>query len=143
MKAYEISVKYHTTKKNTKKLTSSTETYNNIKNWFYDCMEHRERFIVVFLNRANKIIGIQNIGEGGTASCIVDKKIVAQGAILSNACSVILAHNHPSGNTTPSESDKKITREIKEGLNLFGISTLDHLIIAENKYYSFADEGII
>lgn len=143
MKAYEISVKYHTTNKNTTKITCSKEVYKSIKSWFADCMEHRERFIAVYLNRANKIIGIQNIGEGGSSSCVVDKKIVAQGAILSNSSAVILAHNHPSGQLKPSENDKRVTREIKEGLNLFGIDTLDHLIVTEESYYSFGDEGML
>jgi DNA repair protein RadC len=143
MKSYEISVKYHTKKQPKKAVTCSTDVFDMIKTWFDDCMEHRERFIAVSLNRANKIIGIQNIGEGGTASCVVDKKIVAQGAILSNASAVILAHNHPSGNLKPSNADKKITKDIKEGLSLFDIQVLDHLIITEESFYSFADEGIL
>lgn len=143
MKAYEISVKYHTKNKPKKSIACSNDIYKTIKTWFDDCMEHRERFIAVSLNRGNKIIGIQNVGEGGTSSCIVDKKIVAQGAILSNASAVILAHNHPSGQLKPSENDKKITNEIKEGLKLFGIQVLDHLIVTEDSFYSFADEGIL
>lgn len=143
MKAYEISVKYHTKNKSNKKITSSDDSYNTLKGWFKDCMEHRERFVVVFLNRSNNVLGIQNIGEGGLSSCIVDKRMIAQGAILSNCNAVILAHNHPSGNLTPSYSDKKITKDIKEGLNLFDIQTLDHLIISADGYYSFADEGVI
>ena len=124
MKAYEISVNYHTTDKSTKKITSSVIIDNSIRSWFDDCMEHRERFIAVYLNRANKIIGIQNIGEGGSSSCVVEIKMIAQGAILSNASSVILAHNHPSGTLTPSEPDKRITNKVKEGLRLFDIQLM-------------------
>jgi len=140
MKAYEISVKYRTKKKDLVTITSSGDSDKTLRTWFVDCMEHRERFVAMFLNRANKVVGIQNVGEGGTSSCVVDVKVIAQGAILSNASAVILAHNHPSGQLKPSESDKKITQKVKAGLGLFDIKILDHLILTSLSYYSFADE---
>ena len=108
----------------------------------------REIFIAVFLDRANKIIGHTIISVGGMTGTVVDAKLIFKAALLSNACAVILCHNHPSGNLTPSQIDIELTRKlIKAGENL-ELPILDHLIVTLNdsgsyQYYSFADNGMI
>ncbi len=100
-----------------------------------------EEFWILMLNRANKVIGKERISVGGVAGTVVDAKIIFRKALASLACGIILFHNHPSGNLNPSESDIKITRKMKEAGSLMEINILDHIIISENGYYSFADEG--
>ena len=109
----------------------------------WEDLEYIERFKVMLLNRANRVKGIITISIGGTTACIVDVKIILQAAILSNSVSIIIAHNHPSGNLTPSEADKKITRTIKEACKFQDVALLDHMIITSQGFYSFADEGLL
>jgi len=102
-----------------------------------------EEFWILLLNRGNKVLGKACVGEGGMSGTVVDPKKIFKIAIENNAAGIILCHNHPSGSLKPSDSDIKLTRKIKEaGLNL-DISVLDHIIIGEEKYYSFADEGML
>jgi len=100
-----------------------------------------EEFWIILLNRANKIISKHRVGQGGTATATIDKKIIAKLATENLAEGVILSHNHPSQNAKPSREDEKVTAEIKSALQLFEIKLLDHIIITGNSYYSFADEG--
>jgi DNA repair protein RadC len=96
------------------------------------------------MTRANQVLGIVNCGEGASNQVVVDKQYIARLAILSNAQAVVLCHNHPSGNIKPSDADIRITKEIKEGLKLFDIALLDHLILTQdNGFTSFAADGII
>lgn len=104
-------------------------------------IEYREYFKVVYLNRGNKVIGMQVISMGGTAATVVDRKIIFTGALLANASGIVLTHNHPSGNTRPSVEDDRITRQIKEGCQILDIRLMDHIIITEDDYYSYSDEG--
>lgn len=104
-------------------------------------IEYREYFKVVYLNRGNKVIGMQVVSMGGTATTVVDCKIIFTGALLANASGIVLAHNHPSGNTRPSIEDDKITRHIKDGCQTLDIKLMDHIIITEDDYYSYSDEG--
>jgi DNA repair protein RadC len=107
-------------------------------------IDHVERFYAILLNRANQVLGIQLVSIGGTTGTVADPKVIFQAAIKTNACSIIIAHNHPSGNLKPSEADIKLTKKIKEAGSFLDISVLDHLIItSDEKYYSFADEGMI
>lgn len=122
------------------KITSSDDAHEFIKQFYGDDIEIYESFFIVLLNRANTTTGYAKISQGGTAGTVVDIKIIAKYAIESLSASVILAHNHPSGQMKPSEQDIKTSKEVKQALNLFKISVLDHIIIApENKYYSMAD----
>ena len=107
----------------------------------WEDIEYIERFKVMLLTRSNKVKGIISISTGGTSSCIVDNKMILQAALLSNSSSIIIAHNHPSGNLTPSEPDIKITNSIKEACKYQDISLLDHIIVTSQGNYSFADEG--
>ena len=100
-----------------------------------------EEFWMLLLNRANKILKTVKISEGGISGTVVDPKKVFSIALEHHASSIILGHNHPSGQCTPSEADLKITRKIKDAGSLLEISVLDHIIVAHDRFYSFADEG--
>jgi DNA repair protein RadC len=101
-----------------------------------------EEFWVLFLNNSNKIISKSQLSKGGITGTIVDVRIVFKLALETRATSLILCHNHPSGNLQPSEADKEITKKIKFAGESLDVKVLDHLIITESKYYSFVDEGI-
>ena len=100
-----------------------------------------EEFWILLLNRANRIVSKERISSGGMTGTVVDAKIVFRKAIEGQACAIILAHNHPSGNRQPSQADLKLTRKLQAAGEHLDISVLDHLIITETGYYSFADEG--
>lgn len=127
------------------RITSSSQAYK----YFLDIYEpgklaHIEVFYMLLLNRNNKILGVHKVSEGGVAGTVVDPKIIFQSALLANASGIILCHNHPSGNLSPSSQDLDITRKIKEGGKILDISVNDHIIISpEGKYLSFADEYLM
>jgi len=123
-------------------IKSSKDIYNTLLSIWPD-IELCESFAMICLNRANKILGINFISKGGTSGTVIDLKLIASTAILSNSSSVIIVHNHPSGNTKPSDSDRSITNKIKNALELFEIKLLDHIIITNEGYYSFVDEGML
>ena len=100
-----------------------------------------EEFWILFLNRSNRVINRMRISQGGISGTVTDVRMVMKNAIECLASGIIVCHNHPSGNLNPSESDTKITRKIKEAGELMDIQLLDHLIISEKDYYSFADNG--
>ena len=102
-----------------------------------------EEFHVVYLNRANKIIKFEKISQGGISGTVTDVRIIMKNAITCLASGMIVCHNHPSGNLNPSDSDTKITLKIKEAGNLLDVQLLDHIIISDKDYYSFADNGLI
>jgi len=102
-----------------------------------------EEFWVLFLNRANRIIEEVKISQGGLSGTVTDVKIILKHAIDRRASGMILCHNHPSGNTTPSRADFNITRKLKNAAAYLDIQVLDHLITGEDEYYSFADEGAL
>jgi DNA repair protein RadC len=105
--------------------------------------EIREQFYLLLLNNANKVIAEQVLSEGGITGTVVDARLLFKQALLQNATSIVLAHNHPSGNLKPSQADIDLTRKIKDAGKLLEIKLLDHLIIADHNYYSFADEGML
>lgn len=127
------------------KISTSLEGYNVLKSlWNNDTVAFQEEFKILLLNRSNKVLGIYNVGVGGMHGVYVDIKLVFAIALKTWASSIILSHNHPSGNMKPSENDVKMTKKIAEIGTLLEISVLDHLIIGPGKeYYSFSDEGII
>jgi DNA repair protein RadC len=102
-----------------------------------------EEFWVLLLNRNNLMIDKIMVSQGGLAGTVIDVRIILKIALDKLACSIILCHNHPSGNLVPSEADKEITRKIKEAGKHMDIPVLDHLIIANDAYFSFTDEGLI
>ena len=100
-----------------------------------------EEFWVILLNRANKIITKKKVSMGGTSGTVVDPKIIFKEAVQVACSNIIAVHNHPSGTNEPSHADKELTKKLKFGAEHLDIQLLDHIIIAGNKYYSFADEG--
>ncbi len=103
----------------------------------------KEVFAVVFLNRANKINHFEIISEGGITGTVADPRIILKKALEENAVSLILCHNHPSGNLKPSRADEDLTFKIREAARYFDIKIIDHVIVSEEGYFSFADEGIL
>jgi DNA repair protein RadC len=102
-----------------------------------------ECFVVVFLNRANKIICQEMISEGGITGTVADPRIILKKALDHHAVSIILCHNHPSGNLKPSKADEQLTNKIKNAAAFLDIQVMDHIIVSEEGYYSFADEGMM
>ncbi|NLV17983.1 MAG: DNA repair protein RadC [Bacteroidetes bacterium] len=102
-----------------------------------------EEFWILFLNRSNKVINRMKLSQGGVSGTVTDIRIIMKKAIEYLSSGIIVCHNHPSGNLRPSESDTKITRKIKEAGSLMDIQLLDHLIISDKDYFSFADNGLI
>lgn len=123
------------------KISSSKDVFNLFYPVLSDCTY--EEFWILLLNRANKVIGKFCISEGGLTGTVADPSKIFKIAIENKAVGIILCHNHPSGNLSPSDSDNSITRKLKEGGKLLDISILDHIIIGDEKYFSFADEGLI
>jgi DNA repair protein RadC len=100
-----------------------------------------EIFAVIFLNRANKINHFEIISKGGITGTVADPRIILKKALEEDATSIVLCHNHPSGSLHPSKADEELTNKIKEAARYFDIRVLDHIIVSEEGYYSFADEG--
>ncbi|AZA85443.1 DNA repair protein [Chryseobacterium shandongense] len=138
----EIKLTY-TRKGNSEKIiTSSRDAVKVFRQHFdSDEMDYRESFYALYLNQANKVLGIKKISECGIASTVVDVRIIMQAALLCNATSLILAHNHPSGNLKPSAEDLKVTENIKSASEFLNIKLLDHCILTSTHYISFADDG--
>jgi len=144
----EIGIYWKSKSKEKKLITGAKEAYDIFKP-FYDnlhIMEQKEVFSVAYLNNANKVIGVLKVSEGAATSVVVDIPFIFRGAIMTNAVAIILCHNHPSGNLTPSSADKNITKQIVDAAKLMQMKVLDHLLITESdsiNYFSFAEEGII
>jgi DNA repair protein RadC len=123
-------------------ITCSSDIVDFVRpNW--SGINHTETMKAVFLSRSNKIVGTKIISTGGISSVLVDVRVIFQAALLCNATSLILVHNHPSGETVPSDHDNIITRKVKDAGIVLDIKLLDHLIITDTKYYSFADNGML
>lgn len=102
-----------------------------------------EVFAILFLNRANKVNHFEIVSEGGITGTVADTRIILRKALEQDAVNIILCHNHPSGSLKPSRADEDLTKKIKEAARFFDIAVLDHLIVSEAGYYSFADEGLL
>lgn len=102
-----------------------------------------EEFWVLFLNNSNKVIRKEQLSKGGITGTVVDIRLILKLALEHNALSIILSHNHPSGKLLPSESDVEITQRLKLAARQLEMSVIDHIIVTENGYYSFADEGVL
>jgi len=106
--------------------------------------DHRhEVFAVLFLNRANKVNHFEIVSTGGITGTVADPRIILKKALEEDAVSIILCHNHPSGSLKPSRADEELTQKIKEAARYFDIKVMDHLIVSDDGYYSFADEGLL
>jgi len=126
------------------KINSSREAYEVLlQTWDEDKFELIEQFKILIMNRGNRVLGVFEVSTGGGGSTIVDPKVVFAAAIKSNATSIILAHNHPSGALSASEADCRLTRRLSEAGRLLDIPVLDHIIVSCEGYLSFADEGLL
>jgi len=126
------------------KINASSDAYDLLKSLYPQGeLEIQEQFIILLLNRANKVLGYYRASKGGITSTVVDVRLILAVAIKTGATGLILSHNHPSGNTAPSQDDKNITSKIKTGAMYHDISLLDHIIVTRESYYSFADEGAL
>lgn len=123
------------------KVTSSKDAYELLKSELMDTTH--EEFWVLLLNRANRVIKKSQVSQGGVSGTVADPKIIFKSALDELASGIILAHNHPSGNLKASQADMDLTRKLKEAGKLLEIQVLDHLILAGQKYLSFADEGLL
>ncbi len=123
------------------KISISKDVFDIMKPILID-LPHEE-FWLLILNRANRVLKKELISRGGVSGTVVDTKIIFKAAVENYASSIIICHNHPSGNLKPSEADMRITKNIKEAGKLMEIPLLDHLIITENGFYSFSDEGMM
>jgi len=119
--------------------SSDIATYLQVKLRDY----RREVFAILFLNRSNKINHFEIVSEGGITGTVADPRIILKKALEEDAVSIILCHNHPSGSLKPSRADEELTKKIKEAARYFDIMVLDHIIVSDNGYYSFADEGML
>lgn len=125
-------------------ITCSKDTYSILlSNWNPNKIELQEQFKVLLLNRSNAVLGIAEISMGGITGTVVDIRLILSTALKANATSLILCHNHPSGNLNPSVADEKITTKVKTAAAFLDINVLDHIILSSEGYFSFADEGRI
>jgi len=139
----EITVSYKDRVKPSERIRvlNSADTAKILAVAFYNCMQHHEEVNVLYLNKANRVLGISNVAKGGIENVTVDIKIILQTALKASASAIIVSHNHPSGNFAPSQIDLDLTKRIKNGCDVIGIKLIDHMIITEEAYYSFSDEG--
>jgi len=125
-------------------ISSSNDGYKIcLHYWNPDKIDLLEEFKVMYLNRSNRVLQILPISQGGITVTVADPRLVIAGALKVGACSMVLAHNHPSGSLKPSKADEELTVKIKEAAKYFDIRVLDHLIVTSEGYYSFADEGLL
>jgi DNA repair protein RadC len=121
---------------------SSSETVFELMQPVIGELSHEE-FWIIYLNNANKIIAKSQLSKGGITGTLVDVRLVLRTAIENGAVGLILVHNHPSGTLTPSDADKQITKKLKLAAESLDIKILDHVIVTETQYFSFADDGIL
>jgi DNA repair protein RadC len=130
--------------KNGLRIKSSNDAYQILKNLFSEeTIQLKEQFVVIYLNTAGKVIGSYQLSTGGLSGTIADVRLILSVALKTLATAIILGHNHPSGNLKPSEADIGLTKRIKQSAKLMDIELLDHIIISDEGYLSFVDEGVL
>ena len=142
----EVGLKYRNRvpQKDRKQILDSRSAYNILReNFSDDTMDYKETFKVLYLNQNCQVLGCSTISEGGITNTLADVRMILQGALLTNAVAMILAHNHPSGSIRPSRQDDALTRKIVEAANLMDIRVSDHIILTSEDFYSYGDEGRI
>ena len=123
-------------------IRNSNDMFAVLSNVFSaDTFDWKEEMIMICLSKSNKVLGFYKVSSGGISSTICDPKIIFTVALNCGASSIVIAHNHPSGNLTPSDADLTITKKIKEGACILDMQLIDHLILADEGYFSFADHG--
>jgi len=125
------------------KINNSQDAFQAIlNNWNKNTIELHEEFKVLLLNRANEVLGVHTVSKGGITATVVDIRILFAVALKSASTSIVIAHNHPSGNLKPSEADKRLYEKVKKASEYLDIQVLDNLIVAKDDFYSFADRGL-
>ena len=138
----QLSYKPHFRAQERPQISTSEQAYKVlIENWDMNLINYIEQAKMILLNRNNRVLGIVNLSTGGSASTVMDSRILFTIALKATATSIILCHNHPSGNLRPSGEDIKMTEMIKQAGKILGIDVHDHLIISESGYFSMAEEG--
>ena len=138
----EVELSYKPKFKSLHQVTCSGDAYKYLLPTYKEgTICYKEYFKVLFLNQSNQVLGYTLISEGGITDTTVDVRVILQAALLTNSVAIILAHNHPSGNLKPSRQDMEITKQVKDAAQIMRIKVLDHLILTDAGYYSFADEG--
>jgi len=144
MKVAEIQITYRTKPENKVVITNSKVAYDLIlDHWSMDTIELQEESKILLLNAANKVLGVHDLSKGGVSSSILDVKIILGIALKCLASSIILVHNHPSGNMVASDADLKITKKLGVACDIMEMRLLDHLIISKDYYLSLADSGLM
>lgn len=145
-KLSEIKLYYKPRKTVAPRITCSEDAYKQVLK-FYDknTIALQEQFIILYLNRANSVLGAHQLFTGGLTGTIADIRLIMGITLKSLACGIIISHNHPSCNLNPSEADRTLTDKVKQACDIMDIKLYDHIIVSpyEGKYYSFADEGLI
>ena len=140
----QLSYKSKVSAKHRLTVCNSQDTYDILMQiWDQDTLELAESFKVLFLNRANRVMGVYSLSHGGMTGTVADPKLVFIAALKAAACNIILAHNHPSGNLTPSSADISLTEKMVQAGKFLDINVLDHLIVTADGYLSFADDGLM
>lgn len=139
--AVELGSRRNLTEAVKQKITSSRQAFEILQPLIGH--KHYEEFWLLFLNRANYLIAYKQISDGGITATVADLRRIFKASLEENATSIIIAHNHPSGNLNPSEADKILTHRLREAGVIMDIPVRDHLIICANGYFSFADEGLL
>jgi DNA repair protein RadC len=141
----EIKVSYTPSKQPSPRIDSSSTAHDYLRMLFpEETIALQEQFVILYLNRANHVIGAYHAFTGGITGTVADIRIIMGVALKSMACGMVISHNHPSGSLKPSSADKHLTDKIKEAGKLMDINLLDHIILSpEGSFYSFADEGCL
>ena len=139
----EIEISYKPAIGSKPEVTSSSDAYHILKEHYPENqIALKEYFVVMYLNQANRVIGVQRLSIGGLTSAVADVRLLFGTALKILATGIVISHNHPSGNTRASLQDRSLTKQVKEAGKLFDIKLLDHLILTPNdQYISMADNG--
>jgi DNA repair protein RadC len=144
LQAAEIKVSYQPNNQNKPTVKSSNDAYLVFKGFFSgDTISLQEQFAVMYINHGNRVVGVYKLATGSMTRVVCGIRLVLAVALKTASTAIMLCHNHPSSNITPSVEDTTLTTQIKEAAKLMNITLLDHLIITPDNYYSFADDGLL
>lgn len=141
-KLYNIKIIWETTDILAKQIKKSSDSVDVLRQ-IYDNIEYDEKFYALYLNRSNMAVGYELISIGSVSGTVVDIRKILRGALMANSSNIILSHNHPSGNLTPSDKDKDITKKVIKACKLMELNVLDHIVLTKHDYFSFADQHLI
>lgn len=141
----ELSVSYRRAATKRIKVSSASEVVAFAREYFFtpDVIEYVEKFYVLFIDRSNQIYAWKQMSEGGMSGTVADPRIIFQTALLCHSTSIIILHNHPSGNVQPSAADIQLTKKLSDGGKLLEINVIDHILITSEQFYSFVEEGLL